>query len=93
VTIHSETKKITYSGQYWAFAHFSRNIRRGARRFESAGKVQGVDHVAFENPDGQDGQKVVVLTNAGATKTVQVKLAEKVAEVALAGGSVSTLSF
>jgi glucosylceramidase len=90
VTIHSETKKITYSGQYWAFAHFSRNIRRGARRFESAGKVQGVDHVAFENPDGQ---KVVVLTNAGATKTVQVKLAEKVAEVALAGGSVSTLSF
>ena len=90
VTIHSETKKITYSGQYWAFAHFSRNIRRGARRFESAGKVQGVEHVAFTNPDGQ---KVVVLTNPGAAKTVMIKLADKVAEVALQADSVSSLAF
>ena len=90
VTIHSETKKITYSGQYWAFAHFSRNIRRGARRFESAGKMQGVEHVAFENPDGQ---KVVVLTNAGVAKSVSIKFADKTAEVSLAADSVSTLSF
>jgi glucosylceramidase len=90
VTIHSETKEITRSGQYWAFAHFSRNVRRGARRFESTGKVEGVDHVAFENPDGS---KVLVLTNAGAAKNVQLKMAGKVAEVALQAGSVSSLSF
>jgi glucosylceramidase len=90
LTIHSETKEITRSGQYWAFAHFSRNVRRGARRFESAGKVEGVDHVAFENPDGS---KVLVLTNAGATKSVQLKVAGKVAEVALQASSVSSLSF
>jgi len=90
VTIHSETKEVTRSGQYWAFAHFSRNIRRGAKRFESAGKVEGVDHVAFENPDGE---RVVVLINAGAAKTVQVKLADKVAEVTLSADSVSTLCF
>jgi len=90
VTIHSETKTITYSGQYWAFAHFSRNIRRGARRFESGGKVQGVEHVAFQNPDGQ---KVVLLTNAGAAKTVAIRLGDKVAEAALPADCVSTLSF
>jgi glucosylceramidase len=90
VTIHSETKEVTRSGQYWAFAHFSRNIRRGAKRFDSTGKVQGVDHVAFENPDGS---KVLVLTNAGAANNVQLKMAGKVAEVALQAGSVSSLSF
>jgi glucosylceramidase len=90
VTIHSETKEVTRSGQYWAFAHFSRNVRRGAKRFESAGKVQGVDHVAFENPDGG---KVLMLTNTGAAKSVQLKVGDKVAEVALQAGSVSSLSF
>jgi len=90
VTINSQTREITRSGQYWAFAHFSRNVRRGAKRFESAGKVGGVDHVAFENPDGG---KVVVLINAGAAKTVQVQLADKVAEVKLSADSVSTLCF
>jgi glucosylceramidase len=30
VTINSETKEITRSGQYWAFAHYSRVVRRGA---------------------------------------------------------------
>ncbi len=52
--------------------------------------MQGVEHVAFANPDGQ---KVVVLTNAGAAKTVVIKLADKMAELALQADSVSSLSF
>jgi glucosylceramidase len=90
VMIHSETKEITRSGQHWAFAHFSRNIRRGAKRFESSGNVQGVDHVAFENPDKQ---RVLVITNTGEAKSVRLKLAGKVAECALPANSVSTLSW
>jgi glucosylceramidase len=90
LTIHSETKEITYSGQYWAFAHFSRSVRRGAKRFESASQVQGVDHAAFENPDGQ---KVLVVTNSGEGKTVHLKLSNKTADLALPPDSVSTLSW
>lgn len=90
VTIHSETSEITRSGQYWAFAHFSRHIRRGAKRFESAGKTEGVDHVAFENPGGE---KVMVIANSGAPKSAHLKLAGKVAEIALPADSVSTLSW
>ncbi len=90
VTIHSQSKEITYSGQYWAFAHFSRNVRRGAKRFESVGKVQGVDQVAFEN---SDGQKVLVVTNKGEAKTVYLKLANKTAELALRADSVNTLAW
>jgi glucosylceramidase len=90
VTIHSQTRDITRCGQYWAFAHFSRHIRRGAKRFESVGKVDGVDHVGFENPGGQ---RVVVITNSGPTKRVHLKQGGNVAEIALAANSVTTLSW
>ena len=88
VTIHSQTKEITRSGQYWACAHFSRNVRRGARRFESVSKVQGVQQVAFENPDGQ---RVLVVTNSGPEKTVTLKQAGKSADVTLSPESLTTL--
>jgi len=90
VTIHSQTREITQSGQYWAFAHFSRHIRRGARRFESSGKAQGVEHVALENPDGQN---IVVLSNKGGATTVALKLGDASAEVPLPADSLTTLSW
>ena len=88
VTIHSQTKEITRSGQYWAFTHFSRTVRRGARRFDSSGTIAGVDHVAFENADGQ---KVLVITNSGPTKNVILKQAGKIADISLAADSMTTL--
>ena len=88
VTIHSQTREITRSGQYWAFAHFSRNIQRGARRFESSASLPGVEHVAFENPDGR---KVLILTNPGDATTVTLKLADKITNVSLAKSSLNSL--
>jgi len=88
VTIHSQTRGITQSGQYWAFSHFSRSIRRGAKRFESTGNVEGLEHVAFENPDGQ---KVLILSNKGPATKITLRMAQSVADVALAGDSVTTL--
>jgi glucosylceramidase len=35
VTINSTTKEVTRSGQYYALAHFSKFIERGAKRIES----------------------------------------------------------
>jgi glucosylceramidase len=88
VTVHSQTKEITRSGQYWAFAHFSRNVQRGARRFDSRGKLPGVEHVAFENPNGQ---KILVLTNPGGEKRVTLKQANQTADFTLAQDSLTTL--
>lgn len=90
VTIHSQTKEITYSGQYWAFAHFSRHVRRGAKRVQCASTLPGVDQVAFENPDGQ---KVLVITNKGDEKPITVQQGNKAADFSLAANSVSTLSW
>lgn len=91
VTIDSKTREITRSGQYWAFSHFSRHVRRGARVFESSGAVEGVSHVAFQNPDG--GQ-VLVLANAGkAALRPRVVLGGSSVLVELPPDSVTTLEW
>jgi glucosylceramidase len=88
VTIDSKTKAVSYSGQYHAFAQYSRFIRRGARRFDSQGQSAGISHVAFENPDGKN---VVVITNPGAAKECQIHVGRSQVNVPLSGNSVSTL--
>jgi len=90
VTVDSQTKEISRSGQYWAFAHFSRNVQRGGRRFETTGTVAGVEHVGFENPDGR---RVLILTNSSDSKSITLKLANQSANVSLPASSISTLSW
>jgi glucosylceramidase len=90
VTIDSQTKEITRSGQYWAFAHYSRVIRRGARRFASQTADGGLQHVALENPDGQ---QVLVVTNPGPAKTIELRLANMAASVPLKANSVATFAW
>jgi glucosylceramidase len=90
VTINSQTKEITRSGQYWGFAHYARAIRRGARRFESQTAAADLQHVALENPDGQ---KVLVVTNPGTAKTIELRLANNAASVPLKAKSLTTLTW
>jgi glucosylceramidase len=90
VTIHSEDNEITRSGQYWTFAHYSRVIRRGARRFSSRSAAADMKHVALENPDGQ---QVLVLTNPGAARVIELQLANMAASVSLKADSVTTLAW
>jgi len=87
VTIHSRTQEITRSGQYWAFAHFSRAIRRGARRFDSGSTLTRISHVAFANPDGT---RVLVVTNSGPAQTATVQMGTMQADIALDKDSVTT---
>jgi glucosylceramidase len=90
VTIDSRTKEITPSGQYWAFAHYSRVLRRGARRFDSRGDVDGISHVAFANPDGG---AALVLANTGAERRVPVQMSGLMTESVLPSNSVMTLTW
>jgi glucosylceramidase len=90
VTINSQTNEITRSGQYWTFAHYSRVIRRGARRFSSRSAAADTKHVALENPDGQ---RVLVLTNPGSARVIELQLANMKASVPLNADSVTTLAW
>jgi glucosylceramidase len=90
VTINSRTKEITRSGQFWGFAHFSRLIQRGAKRFDSQGDFSGLSHIAFENPHGQ---RVMVMANPGEARNVAVRLADASAELALQPNSLTTIAW
>jgi glucosylceramidase len=90
VTIHSTTQEITRSGLYWAMSHFSRSIRRGARRIESHVNFVGISHGAFRNPDGST---VTLITNAGSGQKLLVPLGASETEVNLPAGSITTLTW
>jgi glucosylceramidase len=89
VTIHSKTQKITRCGQYWAFAHYSKVMQRGARVLASHGELAGVDHIAVKNPDGS---YVLVLTNhGGLDRLVPCSLGPHELQMKLPRNSVATL--
>ena len=62
VTIDSKTGAVTRTDDYYALAHASRFVRRGAWRVASSEGRDGVDNVAFVNAD--DGSRVLVVTNS-----------------------------
>jgi glucosylceramidase len=103
ITVENGSHKITQSGQYWAFAHYSRHVKRGAKAFATNGteasasgglledrKAGGVTHSGFRNPDGS---MVVVLANRGAERRVQLVHGANALEVDLSAESLFTLQW
>ncbi|HLK31764.1 MAG TPA: glycoside hydrolase family 30 beta sandwich domain-containing protein [Terriglobales bacterium] len=90
LTIDSQSKAVSYSGQYWALAHYSRFIPRGARRFDSQTQLNDLHHTAFENPDRQ---KVLVLANPGPARTCELRVGDAGARVPLPADSLTTLAW
>lgn len=96
ITVENGTRKVTRSGQYWAFAHFSRHIRRGATVFQTNGiaatgaNAGSVSHAGFINPDGTH---IMVVANTGPEQRIQLVLGQNVLEVALPADSVHTLEW
>jgi glucosylceramidase len=88
VTIHSGTKEVSRSGQYWAFAHFSKAIRRGAKRIGTTCNSPTLTHVACQNPGGDT---VVILGNPGTARPVNLRVGNNLANLSLEADSVTTL--
>jgi glucosylceramidase len=88
VTINSQTHEVTRSGAYWGLAHYSKFVKRGAKRIASDGDFDGLTHVAFKNPEGEH---VLVLSNSGETRTIPVEMGEMIAEIHMEKDSVMTL--
>src|ERR1700691_702157 len=96
ITIDSMTREISRSGRFWALAHYSKHVRRGAKVIltdgvaESAtqGSKNRVSHVGFRNPDGS---YVIVLSNRGQETHVQLVFGSSSLTVDLPADSVHTL--
>lgn len=88
VSIDTKTQELTYSGNYYAFPHYSKLIQRGAHIFASSGDLPGIDHVAAENPDKS---RVLVLTNRNnASQHVYCRLRSQVLKVVLPADSITS---
>ncbi len=88
VQIHSQTHEITLNAQYWALAHFSKFVKRGARRIGSECNYENIYHVAFLNPDGE---YVLVITNPGPATEVSLDLGGRYAVIPVSESSMSTV--
>jgi glucosylceramidase len=95
ITVENDSHKVTKSGQYWAFAHYSRHIKRGAKVFATNGiapdpKNPAVTHCGFLNPDGKH---VLVVANRGSEQRAQFVMAGNAIELDLPANSVHTLEW
>jgi glucosylceramidase len=90
VTVDSKTGALTRSGQYWAFAHYSKAIQRDARVIASKGEFPGLDHAAFLNPDGS---YVLVIGNQGEERPLVCHFAGKTLPLKLPQNSALTLTW
>ena len=93
ITVDSGSHKATRSGQYWAFAHYARHMKRGARVIAAngvGGDETGVTLTAARNPDGKF---VAVVANRGAEKRVQLAMGSSVLDVELPAESLQTLEW
>jgi glucosylceramidase len=96
--VENGTHKITRNARFWAIAHYSKHVRRGAMVFRTDGvaasaaqpSAGAVSHVGFRNPDGS---MVVVLTNSGEERQIQLLLGSSALEVELPADSVLTLQW
>ena len=88
VTLDSRTLQLSRSGQYWALAHYSKTVQRGAQVISTRSSLRGVEHVAFINPDGSH---VLVLTNQGKECEVDCRFEGRSLQTSLPADSVLTL--
>jgi glucosylceramidase len=52
VIVNTDTKEVSYSAAFHYIGHFSKFVKPGAWRIESAGGPENVQSIAFANPDG-----------------------------------------
>ena len=103
ITVDSATHKVTKSGQYWAFAHYSKHVKRGAKVFATNGTEAAptgglienqastaLTHAGFHN---LDGSYVVVLANRGSERKVQLRFGLNSLEVDMPADSLFTLQW
>ena len=98
ITVENATHKVTRNARFWALAHYSKHVRRGAKVFRTDGVADSaaqtsaspISHAGFRNPDGSS---VVVLSNRGPEKRVQLVLGSSALEFDLPADSVNTLQW
>lgn len=88
VTIDSKSGAITRNVEYYALAHASRFVKPGARRVVSSGPVEGLENVAFRNPDRSS--VLIVVNTTGEQRQFGVRWRGRGLEYVLPPSAVAT---
>ncbi len=88
VTIDSATGEVSRTDDYYALAHASRFVRAGAYRIASSEGGDGLDNVAFLNPDGS--RVLLVVNSDAAPRGFRVSAADGAFDYELPAKSVAT---
>ncbi len=91
VTIDPASGQVTRTDDYTALAHASRFVPPGAHRVASSAAMDGVDNVAFVNPDG--GRVLVVANSAPVPRTFSVRDGNQGFCYTLPGRSLATFTW
>ena len=70
VTVNSTNGELSYSGQYRAFDHFSRFIKRGAKVLKCS--IEGENHGMFAFPSVRTAPAVCVAENSGGSRVIEI---------------------
>ena len=89
VTIDSKSGEVTHNVEYYALAHASRFVRPGAQRIWSSTAVEGLESVAFRNPDRST--VLIVVNTAGDDRHFTIRWRGRALEYALPAAAVATL--
>ena len=91
VTIDRRTRRITRNDEYYVLAHASRFVRAGASRVGSSEGADGVDQVAFVNPDGE--RVLYVVNGSDRARTIEVAAGDRRFRYTLAPKSLHTFAW
>jgi glucosylceramidase len=91
VTIDQANGNVQYNAEFYALGHASKFVRRGALRIESNTFGNGIENVAFRNPDG--GKVLVAFNSAFAPVTFSVRWSGKTFEYTLPGRAAATFTW
>lgn len=91
VTISQKTGAITRNVEYYVLGHASRFVKRGARRIDSDTNIDGLETVAFQNPNGSI--VLIAVNGSSEERPFSVVIGTTGFSSSLAAGSVKTFTW
>jgi glucosylceramidase len=90
VTVNNQTGAITKDIEYYTLGHYSKYVLPGAVRIYSS-NANGIDNVAFANPDGS--KALVAFNNTGSAQTFKVQWGTQSFSYTLPGFAAATFTW
>jgi glucosylceramidase len=91
VSVDQDTGKVTYNGDYYGLGQASKFVATGAYHIDSSAGSQGIQDVAFKNPD--DSKVLLVYNSAQSSETFSVQWGTKYFAYTLPAGAAVTFTW